>query len=50
MGVEFRGEFFNLTNRTNFNNPNANRSSNDFGRISSTQIPRQVQFALKLIF
>jgi hypothetical protein len=50
MGVEFRGEFFNLTNRTNFNNPTSNRSSNDFGRIGSTQNPRQVQLALKLVF
>ena len=50
MGIEFRGEFFNLTNKTNFNNPNSNRSANDFGRIGSTQIPRQVQLALKLVF
>jgi hypothetical protein len=50
MGLEFRGEFFNLTNKTNFNNPTSNRTGNDFGRIGSTQIPRQVQLALKLVF
>jgi len=50
MAVEFRGEFFNLTNKTNFNTPNSSRSSNAFGTITSTANPRQVQLALKLIF
>jgi hypothetical protein len=50
MAVEFRGEFFNLTNKTNFNTPNPNRSANAFGTITSTANPRQVQFALRLSF
>jgi len=48
--VEFRAEFFNLTNKTNFNTPEGNRSSNNFGTITSTAPARQTQFALKLNF
>jgi hypothetical protein len=48
--LEFRAEAFNATNRTNFQAPNGNRSSNSFGAISSTFPARQVQFALKYIF
>ena len=48
--LEFRAEFFNLTNKTNFNTPEGNRSSNNFGTINSTAPARQVQFALKLVF
>ncbi|HYO81862.1 MAG TPA: TonB-dependent receptor [Bryobacteraceae bacterium] len=48
--LEFRVEAFNATNRTNFQAPNGNRSSNSFGAISSTFPARQVQLALKYIF
>ncbi len=48
--VEFRTEAFNLFNRTNFGNPETNRSSANFGRIRSTFPARQVQFALRLVF
>ncbi|MEZ5403067.1 MAG: TonB-dependent receptor [Bryobacteraceae bacterium] len=48
--VEFRAEFFNLFNRTNFGTPEGNRSSNAFGTITSTAPPRQLQFALRLAF
>jgi hypothetical protein len=48
--LEFRAEFFNLTNHTNFGTPEGNRSSNNFGTITSTAPPRQVQFALRLGF
>jgi hypothetical protein len=50
MAIEFRGEFFNLTNKTNFTNPQPSRSSNAFGTITSTYNPRQVQMALKFVF
>ncbi|GBC76608.1 hypothetical protein HRbin08_00070 [bacterium HR08] len=47
--VEFRTEFFNLTNTPSFANPDSNVLSSAFGRISSTSTgPRVIQFALKL--
>lgn len=58
--LEFRMEAFNLFNRTNFVNPDANASNisfnaagtytGNFGKITSTFPARQIQFALKLIF
>ncbi|MBM3739410.1 MAG: TonB-dependent receptor [Acidobacteria bacterium] len=50
MNVEFRAEFFNLFNRSNFLAPDSNRSSNTFGQINGTFPARQIQFALKLLF
>jgi hypothetical protein len=50
MFVEFRGEMFNLFNRTNLLAPDPNRSSNTFGLINGSFPARQIQFALKLIF
>src|SRR4029077_3603156 len=50
-GVQFRGEFFNAFNKPNFSNPSTNlNSSSSFGKISSAEDPRIVQFALKLSF
>jgi hypothetical protein len=48
--LEFRAEFFNLFNTTNFMPANSNRSSGAFGTISSTFPARQIQFGLKLYF
>ncbi|MBX5494152.1 MAG: TonB-dependent receptor [Bryobacteraceae bacterium] len=48
--LEFRSEFFNLFNRTNFLWPEGNRSSGSYGQITNTLNPRQVQFAMKLVF
>lgn len=55
--LEFRAEFFNLTNTPQFNNPNTTFGSPGFGSISSAGSPltlqrtaRQIQFALKLYF
>ena len=58
MGVQFRAEFFNLFNRTQFGYPDqgccrtAQGGSNDnFGVISSqANFPRLVQFALRFTF
>ena len=47
---EFRAEFFNLFNRTNFRAPNGNRSNAAFGTITATYDPRIIQFGLKLNF
>jgi len=48
--LQFRAEFFNLFNHTNFSGPNSDRASAAFGTIRSTLAPRQIQFALKLYF
>ena len=48
--LEVRAEAFNLLNRTNFNAPNGNISSNAFGSITSTGDPRQVQIGVRLTF
>jgi len=48
---EFRAEFFNLFNHTQFLNPDGNFSDGlDFGRVTHTRDPRQIQFALKVAF
>lgn len=50
MALQFRSEFFNLLNRTNFAQPASNISSANFGTISAAYVPRQMQFALKLLY
>ena len=47
---QFRGEFFNATNRVNFNNPNVTQSAGGVGSITSAQDPRIGQLALKFVF
>jgi hypothetical protein len=47
MGLQFRSEFFNIFNHTNFGFPDPNISSATFGRITTTLPARQIQFALK---
>ncbi|MEW5976644.1 MAG: TonB-dependent receptor [Acidobacteriota bacterium] len=48
--IQFRSEFFNIFNRTNFNNPGTAFGTAGFGRITGTQPARQIQFALKYLF
>ncbi|MBO0723157.1 MAG: TonB-dependent receptor, partial [Blastocatellia bacterium] len=48
--LEFRAEFFNFFNQTNFNAPTFDLRSAAFGRVSSTFDPRIIQFALKFHF
>jgi hypothetical protein len=49
--MEFRAEFFNAFNTTQFSNPGTNVSAATFGVVSSTAVnPRIIQFALKLNF
>lgn len=49
--AEFRAEFFNIFNHTQFLNPDGDISDGpDFGRVTHTRDPRQVQFALKFSF
>lgn len=50
MSLQFRSEFFNILNHTNFGGPSANITSAAFGTINSAGPARQIQFALKLMF
>ncbi|HLH18537.1 MAG TPA: TonB-dependent receptor [Bryobacteraceae bacterium] len=48
--LQFRGEFFNAVNHTNFGFPDATITDAAFGTIRSTYPARQIQFALKLMY
>ncbi|MEK7406186.1 MAG: hypothetical protein AAB225_13860 [Acidobacteriota bacterium] len=49
--LQFRTEFINAFNHAQFSNPNTTPTSSSFGRVTSTsQWPRTIQFALKLLF
>jgi len=50
--LQLRAEVFNLTNTPSFGLPNANFGTAGFGSITTTAnaIPRQMQFAAKLLF
>jgi hypothetical protein len=49
--LQFRMEIFNLANHPNFDNPNTQFDSSQFGTIFSAEgTERQIQFALKYIF
>jgi hypothetical protein len=51
MHVDFRAEFFNIFNHTQFFNPDGNTSDGtQFGQVSQVRDPRLVQFALKFFF
>jgi hypothetical protein len=48
--VEFRAEFYNLTNTPQFNNPSASLNSGNFGEISSAYGQRNIQFGMRILF
>lgn len=51
LGIEFRGDFFNIFNHPNFAAPDSGFNHATFGQILAMNgSPRDIQFALKLIF
>ena len=48
--LQFRLETFNLFNRVNFTAPSGNRSTANFGTITSTYDPRQMQLGVKVLW
>jgi hypothetical protein len=51
LHAEFRAEFFNIFNHTQFLSPDGHFSDgSDFGRVTHTREPRQIQFAMKFSF
>jgi hypothetical protein len=48
--LQFRAEMFNILNQVNFAVPNDDLNSPTFGQVQSALPPRQIQFALKLLF
>jgi Carboxypeptidase regulatory-like domain/TonB dependent receptor len=48
--LQFRAEFFNILNHTNFHNPDSDMNSQTFNQILEAQPPRLIQFALKFTF
>jgi hypothetical protein len=55
--LQFRAEFFNISNTPQFNNPNGNIAATDAGAINSAGSPvsfqrtsRQIQSGLKFYF
>jgi len=47
---EIRGDFFNIFNHAEFNNPSVSITSSLFGQISSTADPRIIQIAARFSF
>ncbi|MGI8959906.1 MAG: carboxypeptidase regulatory-like domain-containing protein [Bryobacteraceae bacterium] len=47
MNVQFRAEFFNIFNHTQFQNPNGDFSSDNFGVVTNARAPRIGQLSLK---
>jgi|CZKR01.1.fsa_nt_gi hypothetical protein len=48
--LEFRGEFFNIWNHSEFNSVSTTFSSGNFGAVTSAHDPREIQLGLKLYF
>jgi outer membrane receptor protein involved in Fe transport len=50
INTEFRAEFYNTWNHTEFTNPDGDFSDSTFGLVLNTRPPRVMQFALKILF
>ncbi|HEX6042917.1 MAG TPA: carboxypeptidase regulatory-like domain-containing protein [Pyrinomonadaceae bacterium] len=49
-GIQFRTEFFNLLNHTNFNGYDVDTRNQSFGLLNSALAPREIQLGLKFTF
>jgi hypothetical protein len=50
INTEFRAEFYNTWNHTQFENPDGNFSDSTFGEILKARDPLVMQFAIKFLF
>jgi outer membrane receptor protein involved in Fe transport len=50
LNTEFRAEFYNTWNHTQFENPDGNFSDSTFGEVLKARDPRVMQFAIKFLF
>jgi hypothetical protein len=50
LNTEFRAEFYNAWNHTEFENPDGNFTNSTFGQILRLRDPRVMQFGLKILF
>jgi hypothetical protein len=50
LRVQLRGEFFNVLNHTQFNDPDTTRNDGNFGGIYGAYDPRIIQLAVKILF
>ncbi len=50
LNTEFRAEFYNAWNHTEFKNPDGNFSDSTFGQVLQARDPRVMQFAIKFLF
>ena len=48
--LQFRSEFYNILNHANYNTPANTVLSSSLGKITSAGPPREIQFALKVMF
>jgi hypothetical protein len=48
--IQFRAEFFNAFNHTQYQNVDTNYASSNFGKVTSTWDARRIQFGLRFVF